>query len=116
MEPRRPATQGLCGGGMEGYITWLHVREGKIVERQAGLYESCFKNREGEVLGWKDGVLLWQSSGELSVEREGKQEFVPTVFAWTFDSARPEAGITEHTENAEPSPPAPMPSPITSPS
>ena len=111
-----PQPRGNCGGGTESYLAWLHVHDNKITERQAGLYASCFKNREGEVLGWKDGILLWQSSGERSVEREGKQESVPTNFSWTFDSARPEAGITEHTENIDSSPPALTSTPAPSPS
>ena len=104
-----PQPRGSCGGGQEAYIEWLHVREGKIVEHQIGLYNSCSKNREGSVKGWQGSVLLWQSSGDRLVPKEGGgADSVQVDFSWTFDSAHPEAGISEHETDAA-VPPSPHP-------
>ena len=102
-----PQPRGTCGGGKEVSVSWLHVHGGKIVERQTGLYQSCFENREGEIVGWKDGVLLWQGWGvhHPSVDRTG--DFVTTDYVWTFDSAKPEAGIIEHATDRPDSSPTP---------
>lgn len=94
-----PQPRGSCGGGQEQYVEWLHVRAGKIVERQVGLYNSCAQNREGSVRGWQGGVLLWQG--------QGVQYLTTTDYAWTFDSAHPEAGITERMTTAAASTPPP---------
>ena len=85
-----------CGGGKEEFICWLHVRDGKVVERQSGLYNSCYEERTGSVLGWKDGVLLWRAEGRRRSDHSGGVEYLPTDFAWPFDSNHPEAGITAH--------------------
>ncbi len=96
-----PQPRGSCGGGQEAYIEWMHVREGKILERQIGLYNSCTQNREGSVKGWQGGVLLWQSVGDRLAPREGGgADSVPVDFSWTFDSSHPEAGISEHETDA----------------
>lgn len=103
-----PQPRGTCGGGKEESIQWLHVSGGKIVARQTGLYNSCGEERTGSVLGWKDGILLWHAHGERHPGPDGHAEFTPANFAWTFDSARPEAGIAEH---MTPAAPATTPSP-----
>ncbi len=103
-----PHPRGLCGGGLEVSIDWLHVRDGKIVERQTALYGSCFKNREGEIVGWKEGVLLWQGWGERPDPPDSSASFITTDYAWTFDSTQPEAGISEHATDYPVSPPTPM--------
>ena len=58
-----PPRGGYCGSGIESYVEWLHIHEGKIVEQREGLYESCFRNRDGYSIAWKNGVLRWSVSG-----------------------------------------------------
>jgi hypothetical protein len=90
-----PPRNGHCGCGIESYVRWLHIREGGIIARQEGRQESCFMNRDGWSIAWRQGKLVWNTEG---IERHGDPvtgRIVPVAFTWTFDPAHPEKGIAE---------------------
>ena len=90
-----PPKGGYCGCGLESYIRWLHIKDGKIIEEHEGRYESCFKNRDGWAINWRDGKLVWSSGG---IEREGDTlpaKFVLFDYTWSYDPQHPERGIFE---------------------
>lgn len=90
-----PPKGGYCGCGLESYIRWLHIRDGKIMEQQEGRQESCYQNRDGWSIAWQQGKLIWNTEG---FEREGDPingKIVSIAFTWTFDPVSPEAGILE---------------------
>jgi hypothetical protein len=90
-----PPKGGHCGAGLESYIRWLHIKDGKIVEEQEGRYESCLKNRDGWTVDWHDGKLVWSTEG---IDREGGGslgKLVSVAFTWSYDPIHPEAGIVE---------------------
>ena len=97
-----PPKGGNCGAGIESHIDWLHVRDGKVIQRQSGLYESCFHNRDGYLIEWKLGILHWSAEGQRRVEEGGHVTFIPVNYSWTFDPAHPDKGIEEHSEDAKP--------------
>lgn len=97
-----PPKNGHCGAGIESHIDWLHVRNGKIIERQSGLYESCFQNRDGYSIEWQRGVLHWSTTGQRRVEEGGQTTFFPVDYSWVFDPAHPDKGIEERFEDAKP--------------
>ena len=94
-----PPKGGECGAGIESHIDWLRIHDGKIVERQSGLYESCFQNRFGYSIEWQNGVLHWSTEGQRRVEDSGHTTFIPMSYSWTFDPAHPDKGIEEHSED-----------------
>ncbi|MBK1884240.1 hypothetical protein JIN85_17605 [Luteolibacter pohnpeiensis] len=90
-----PPKGGYCGCGLESYIRWLHINDGKIIEDQEGRYQSCVKNRDGWAINWKDGKLVWSSEG---LEREGDSapaKIAWVDFTWSYDPQHPERGISE---------------------
>lgn len=95
-----PPRNGRCGSGIESYIRWLHVREGKIITTAEGLYESCFRDRYGGEIKWKDQKLHWGTEGfdALPNDPNNRQR---VDYEWTFDPAHPEQGISE---SAQPKP------------
>ena len=97
-----PPRGGECGAGIESHIDWLRIHEGKIVELQSGLYESCRQNRDGYSIKWQDGVLHWSTAGQRRVEEGGHTTFIPVSYSWTFDPAHADKGIAEHSENTKP--------------
>lgn len=97
-----PPKGGNCGAGIESHIDWLHVHDGKIVQRQSGLYESCIQNRDGYSIDWQHGILRWSSEGQRRVEEGGRVTFIPVSYSWTFDPAHPDKGIEEHSEDSRP--------------
>jgi hypothetical protein len=100
-----PSRNGYCGAGIESHIDWLHIRDGKIVQRQSGLYESCLENRDGYSIEWQHGVLHWSTEGQRRVEEGGRTIFIPTSYSWTFDPAHPDKGIEERSEDSKPATP-----------
>jgi hypothetical protein len=95
-----PPKNGNCGAGIESHIDWLHIRDGKIVQRQSGLYESCMLNRDGYSIEWQRGTLRWTTKG-LRLEGEGlPPTFIWVNYSWTYDPAHPDKGIEEHSEDA----------------
>lgn len=89
-----PPRGGNCGCGTEAFIRWLHVRDGKVIETQEGLYESCRSNRGGWDLGWKDGRLIWSASAW----RRSADTSTPSAeifLTWSYDPQHPERGIAE---------------------
>lgn len=97
-----PPRDGFCGAGIESHIDWLRVSGGTIVERQSGLYESCFKNRDDWSIRWKDGVLHWRAQGFRHLDETGGSGAVTVHFSWKFDPAHPERGIEEHAVDGDP--------------
>lgn len=97
-----PPKGGNCGAGIESHIDWLHVRDGKVIERQSGLYQSCVQNRDGYAIEWQHGILHWSTEGQRRVEEGGRTTFIPVNYSWTFDPAQPNKGIEEHSEDAKP--------------
>lgn len=90
-----PPRNGHCGCGIESYLRWLHIRQGRIVARQEGRQESCFMNRDGGSIAWHQGKLVWSTEG---IEREGDPvtgRIVSVAFTWTYDPEHPEKGIAE---------------------
>ena len=91
-----PPRGGRCGCGVESYIEWLHIRDGKIAERTKGLFESCFDNRDGKVTGWR-GTILTAETTDLVENRDGPAN-APARWRdiiFTFDAEHPEEGIRE---------------------
>jgi hypothetical protein len=89
-----PPRGGNCGCGIESFIRWLHVRDGKVVDTQEGRYESCRSNRDGWRIRWREGRLTWSSNGW----RRSADVSVPatSVFLnWSYDPQHPEMGIAE---------------------
>lgn len=96
-----PPRNGNCGAGIETFIRWLHIRDGRIIEQQEGLYESCRQNRSWGNVQWKGHKLVWSADGS---EREGTDAvptFVTVNFSWTYDPSHPDAGITETKEKGK---------------
>lgn len=90
-----PPKGGYCGCGLESYIRWLHIRDGRIMEQQEGRQESCHRNRDGWSVAWQQGKLIWNTEG---IEHEGDPisgKIVSMAYTWTFDPVSPEAGILE---------------------
>ena len=86
-----PPRGGLCGSGVEEYIEWLHVRNGKIIETQKGLYLSCWDGRSGVPPAWQDGQLRWGVVYVWIDEGAGHAEQI----SWTYDPRAPRKGIQE---------------------
>ena len=99
------AKTGNCAAGIESHIDWLHVRDGKVIERQSGLYESCFQSRSFYSIEWKQGILQWRSEGQRRVEEDGRTTFIPVSYSWAYDPAHPDKGIEEHSEDTNPTNP-----------
>lgn len=95
-----PPKGGNCGGGIESFIRWLHVRDGKVIDTQEGLYESCRSNRDGWNLGWKDGRLMWSTRG-LKRSANVSTPSTAVFLNWSYDPQHPEKGIAEE-EKLEP--------------
>ena len=108
-----PARDGNCGCGIESYIRWLHIRDGKTIAQQEGKQESCIANRDGWSIAWRQGRLVWSTEG---MEHEGDR---PTgrinlvSFTWSFDPACPASGIveTKSPTKRQPNPPRTEPAP-----
>lgn len=92
---------GLCGRGVESFIRWLRIRDGKVVERQEGLYLSCWKGREDSTIAWKDGKLIWETDGWKDVPTEPRSRAVSIRLKWVFDPEHPELGIIESEKPTE---------------
>lgn len=91
--------RGNCGSGVEFYIRWLHVRAGKVIEQQEGLYLSCWKGRDASEIAWREHRLQWSCQGP------GRSEgSVATNIRWSYDPMAPEKGIAE-TQEDEPGQP-----------
>jgi len=89
-----PPKSGYCGCGIESFIRWLHVRDGKVVDTQEGLYASCRANRDGWTIGWENGKLIWCASGWKRSENISKTD-TAIFLNWSFDPQHPDKGITE---------------------
>ena len=96
-----PPKNGYCGAGIESFIKWLKIQDGKIVEEKEGRYESCFQNRDGWSINWIDGKLVWISTGTREREVLGQRDYELVDFTWTFDPQNPEKGIEEHVERSK---------------
>ena len=97
-----PPKDGHCGSGLESYIQWLHIKDGKVVAEQEGRYESCLMNRNGHSINWREGKLVWRSGG---VERAGDSspaKFVWFDYTWSYDPQQPERGILEKKAPSKP--------------
>jgi hypothetical protein len=93
-----PPRGGRCGSGIESYIRWLHIRDGKIVDQREGLYESCWKGRDGWDIQWSEGKLHWQTVG---FEHPDDTKIISVTYFWTYDPRQSDAGITETTKPTE---------------
>jgi hypothetical protein len=90
-----PPRGGNCGCGLESYIRWLHVRDGKIIEQQEGRQESCLENRDGWLIAWQQEKLTWSAEGLEREDNPLSGKIVSITFTWTFDPARPADGLLE---------------------
>ena len=91
-----PPRNGYCGRGVESYIEWIHVRDGKIAERTKGLFESCFDSRYGGITGWR-GTILTAKTTDIVEKRDGPADVPARVrdITFTFDAAHPDEGIKQ---------------------
>ncbi len=87
-----PPRNGRCGSGIETYIRWLHINDGKIIDQQEGLYESCWKDRDGWLIEWSEGKLHWQADG---FEHPDDSKTISVTYFWIYDPQHPEAGIAQ---------------------
>lgn len=87
-----PPKGGNCGAGIESYIRWVSVENGKISKNSVGLYESCRQSRDGWRIVWKGGKLVWTTQGS---ERIGQGSGGMFAFQWVYDPSHPELGIEE---------------------
>lgn len=90
-----PPKNGFCGCGLESYIRWLQIEDGKVVARQEGRQESCIDSRDGWSIAWQHGKLVWTTGGIDRGANPAGGEPVWVAFTWTYDPAHPESGITE---------------------
>lgn len=91
-----PPKGGNCGCGVESFIRWLHVRDGRVIGTQEGRYESCRLNRDAWGIAWQGGKLTWSSRGwKPSVD--AVTEPAAHLLRWTYDPRHPERGIVEET-------------------
>jgi len=90
-----PPRGGYCGCGVESYIRWLHIKDGKVLEEREGRYESCFKNRDGWAIDWHEGKLIWSTEGIECDGDDSSGKIVSVAFNWSYDPNHPEAGIAE---------------------
>lgn len=91
-----PPRSGYCGAGVESYIEWLQVRDGKIAKRAKGLVKSCFDNRDGGITGWR-GTIFTAETTDLVENRDGPAD-APARWrdiTFTFDAAHPQKGINQ---------------------
>jgi hypothetical protein len=89
-----PPKGGNCGCGIESFILWLHVRDGKVINTQEGVYESCRSNRDGWTLGWKDGKLKWSTAG-WKRSTDPSTPATAVFLNWSYDPKHPDKGISE---------------------
>lgn len=85
-----PADHGECGAGVESYVKWLHIVDGKVTQNTSGCYESCLENRDGEVTGWRGSLFIITTEGYL----ENDTNTLRTI-TFTFDAHHPEQGVKE---------------------
>jgi hypothetical protein len=90
-----PPRNGNCGAGVESHITWLHVRDGKVLDRKVALYESCFTNRDGWALGWHGSLFTVETEDLVEDSARADKAAVWQTLKWTFDVRRPDAAFTE---------------------
>ena len=90
-----PPRNGNCGSGVESHITWLHVREGKVLDRKEALYVSCITNRQGWALGWHGSIFTIETEDLVEDSVRAGKAAVWRSLKWSFDIRRPEAGFVE---------------------
>lgn len=90
-----PPKGGNCGCGIESYLKWLQIRDGKVIAQQEGRYQSCFSNRDGWSIRWDKGKLVWSTNGFDDRDPGSGKSPDDAVFTWTYDPAQPQAGIHE---------------------
>ena len=76
-------------------------KNSKIVKEQEGRFESCFKNRDGWDISWKDGKLIWISQGIEAQDDSYNPKLLWMDYTWIFDPDHPETGITERKKEAQ---------------
>ncbi len=89
-----PPRNGFCGAGRENYLEWFQVHDGKITTHTKVLYASCFDNRDGRIIGWRDKIFTAQVDYYLEHSDQKTSEYGWKI-TYTFDANKPEAGIKE---------------------
>jgi hypothetical protein len=94
-----PSRQGnpnaMCGGGVESYIVWLHLRAETVVAAQSIRYASCWKSISAGRFGWSGPVC--SVSSETLVNSDDSQEIFAERSKVSFDSRAPEKGLVQTT-------------------
>lgn len=90
---------GRCGGGLESYLVWLHIRGNTVLEAQSTRYESCFQDITGSAPRWS-GQFCSLTFDSLEWNPDTK-EHTETHSKAIFDSKAPEKGIQVTTQPAE---------------
>lgn len=79
--------------GLESYIRWLHVRDGKIIEQQEGRKARSEMKRDRWSITWHHGKLVWITDGVDVEVRQNMNYSIPMTFTWAYDPSKPESGI-----------------------
>ena len=88
-------SHGAGATGIESYIEWLHIADGKIKDRKGFLYESWRHNRSGNGFRWQGSILSIQTDAEIPERIAAKEEDSWETITFTFDAFHPEDGIKE---------------------
>jgi hypothetical protein len=94
-----PPRGGFGGGGVEAYVTWLHVVDGKAGDTVSERYMSFHDNREGSIVGWRGSVFTVRTEDWLE-DKDPKEKVAWQTITITFDTRHPEEGIK--VEKSEP--------------
>jgi hypothetical protein len=91
-EPSRPGNANArCGGGIEAYLVWLHIRGNTVLEAKTVQHESCWKDISGGKPAWT-GKTFGVEYEAFTYNQELKDR-VHTRTKAEFDAKAPEKGI-----------------------
>ncbi len=90
-----PPGDGAGGCGEEAHLRWFHVSGGKITRSAGYKFRSWSDNREGGIKGWSGGVLSLTTEDLMEARLRANEKAVWQTITFTFDAAKPEAGIQE---------------------
>jgi len=88
----REARLKRCGAGWEHQINWIAIRGGIVIDHHQRDVESCSRNVEGRIDGWRGPKLCWTTG-----ERDG-------TYTFYFDSSLPEGGLQMQKFEERPNP------------
>jgi len=92
---------GECGAGEESSLYWLDIRGDTVVKAQEILYDSCWKNNMGSIVGWKGQFFTATFDTTLNTGPK-TDDFSTITHLLVFDCKAPEKGI--HQQDSAPVP------------